>query len=187
MDEYDEGPDGPQDDDPGPETDDNHPRGPRARRARDDHPDRDQPPAPRDDLRDRRDREPAPLHFGGEEARDKTGDHRTFVLVDADDEPLTEVLHAYRCKQWMLIKIAQAEGQDQVDLFLDEVMAEESADYLRDRFDDAEDDLDVDHLAPAIEGLVGLWYGRPTGRQPGSSRRRGNPRSGRRSTVRRRS
>lgn len=141
-----------------------------------------------DDLaRVRQDREPEPLHFGGEEARDKTGDYRPFVITDADDEPLTEVLHAYRCKQWMLIKIAQAEGQDQVDLFLDEVMDEESAEYLRDRFDDPKDELDVDHLAPAITGLVGLWYGRPTGRQPGSSRRRGNPRSGRRSTVRRRS
>lgn len=138
------------------------------------------------DLRDRRDREPAPLHFGGEEERDKTGDHRTFVLVDSEDQPMTDVLNAYRCKQWMLIKIAQAEGQEQLDLFLDEVMDEESADYLRDRFDDPDDDLDVDHLAPAIEGLVGLWYGRPTGRSAGSSRRRGNPRSGRRSTVRRR-
>jgi hypothetical protein len=142
---------------------------------------------PGDDLaRARQGREPEPLHFGGEEARDKTGDHRPFVLTDADDQPMTEVLHAYRCKQWMLIKIAQAEGQDQVDLFLDEVMDEESADYLRDRFDDPQDDLDVDALGPAIEGLVGLWYGRPTGKPRGSSTRRGNPRSGRRSTVRRR-
>lgn len=181
----DQGPEGTLGRDPGPDTDDS--RGPRARRDRESRSDRDDPPEPRDDLRDRRSREPEPLHFGGDEARDKTGDHRTFIITDADDNPLTDVLHAYRCKQWMLIKIAQAEGQDQVDLFLDEVMDEESADYLRDRFDDAEDDLDVDHLAPAIEGLVGLWYGRPTGRQSGSSRRRGNPRSGRRSTVRRRS
>lgn len=170
-DDYDEGPD-----DTGPEPDDDGDR-PAPRRRRDEQ---------RDDLRDRRDREPDALRFGGEEARDKTGDHRTFVLTDADDEAMTDTLHAYRCKQWMLIKIMQAEGQDQVDLFMDEVMDEESAEYLRDRFDDPEDELDVDHLAPAIEGLIGLWYGRPTGRQPGSSRQRRNPRSGRRSTVRRR-
>jgi hypothetical protein len=171
-DDYDEGPDGPE------ASDEDAGANPRARRRRE--------VAGRDDLRDRRDREPDALRFGGEEERDKTGDHRPFVLVDADDEPMTETLHAHRPKQWMLIKIAQADGQDQLDLFLDEVMDEESADYLRDRFDDPDDDLDVDHLAPAIQGLVGLWYGRPTGKQPGSSGRRGNARSGRRSTVRRR-
>lgn len=179
-DEYDDGPagEGPDDRDAGQQGDDDRPRGARRQRP---------PVRPADDLeRVRRDREPEPLHFGGEEARDKTGDHRPFVLVDANDDPMTEVLHAYRPKQWMLIKIAQAEAAEQVDLFMDEALDDETADYLRDRFDDAEDDLDVDHLAPAIEGLIGLWYGRPTGRPSGSSRRRGNPRSGRRSTVRRR-
>ena len=151
-----------------------------------------------DDRRDRRQRPtagggralrsaPEPLRFSGEEARDTTGDQRAFIIEDPETgEDLTPVLYAYRPKQWMLLKIGDAEGQEQIDLFLEEVMDEESATYLRDRFEDPDDDFDVDALAPTIEGLIGLWYGRPTGRQRGSAGRRGNPRSGRRSTVRRR-
>jgi hypothetical protein len=166
----------------GPEPDDDRPRG----RRRDD--DRD------DDLeatdRPRRGpgrREPEPLRFSGDEQRDKTGDERAFIIEDPDTgDALTPVLYAYRPKQWMLLKIGEASGQEQIDLFLDEVMDGESADYLRARFEDPDDDFDVDSLAETITGLLGLWYGRPTGRPSGSRGRRGNPRSGRRSTVRRR-
>jgi hypothetical protein len=173
MDDYDEGPEN------GPEPSDDDGVNPRARGRRE--------VAGRDDLRTRRNRDPEPLRFAGEEERDKTGDHRAFIIEDPETgEDLTPILNAYRPKQWMLLKIGEAQGQEQIDLFMDEVMDPESADYLRDRFDDPDDDFDVDALAPTIQGLIGLWYGRPTGRSGGSQRQRGNARSGRRSTVRRR-
>lgn len=129
------------------------------------------------------------LHLGGDKKRDTTGDVRQFVIVDDEDEALTDVLTAHRPKAAVLMKLARAASSDDemvlmgvYDDFLDSVLDKESADYLRARFEDPEDILDLDHLDTPMKALVGLWYRRPTTKSAASSTRR--PRSGRRSTVR---
>lgn len=57
--------------------------------------------------------------------------------------------------------------------------------YLQERFDDPDDQLDITDLMPVVQHFVGRWYGRPTGSLSGSSG--GRPKSGKRSTARRRS
>jgi hypothetical protein len=122
--------------------------------------------------------------------RDRTNDLVHFQLDDDDT-----VLVANRPKQAALLNVAKAVGglddadelgaAGMLDDLLDKIIDADSAAYLRERFDDPDDDLDLDVLEPIMKQLIGLWYGRPTGRRPGSS---GSPqRTGKRSTVRRRS
>ena len=107
-----------------------------------------------------------------------------------DDE---KVLVAVRPKMAILVRVLAALGDDsnpmkqaiELERLLDKVVDEDSATYLRERFLDPEDDLDLPVLGPVIETLVGKWYGGPTGKRPGSPGSRS--RSGPSSTGRRRS
>lgn len=120
--------------------------------------------------------------------RDNT--HRV-VHFTLDDDPT--VLVAIRPKQAALLQVAKTAGAlddaDQLgavgmlDDLLERLLDAESLAYLRERFDDEDDDLDLDVLEPIMKQLIGLWYGRPTGR-PGASAR-SQRKIGKRSTVRR--
>lgn len=138
----------------------------------------------------------AVLRVGGEPSRDKSGDLRQFIVVDADDNDLTEVLTARRPKMGVLLdlaaKVEQADASEDigamvaaVDLFLDSVMVPESAAIVRAQLSNPDDDLDIEHLGKPMQALVGLWYRRPTGRQAGSPSSRSG--TGKRSTARSRS
>lgn len=131
------------------------------------------------------------LQFAGAETdRDTTNDHVPFQL---GEDP--EVYHAKRPKMAVLLQVATALDDDtnpfaQATAFndlIDKVLEPASADAIRARLEDEDDDLDLD--SPGIENmfqtLVGLWYGTPTGKRPAS--RGSRPRTGRRSTVRARS
>jgi hypothetical protein len=109
-----------------------------------------------------------------------------------DDEP---DLHAVRPKQAKLVDIVKGLGDlDNIDGLaaagvMDDLMRKvfdaDTLDYLDGRFQDDDDDLDLDVLEPILKALIGVWYGGPTGRRPGSS---GSPkRNGARSTGRSRS
>lgn len=125
-------------------------------------------------------------------------DPSTLVVpFQLDDDPT--VLHATRPKMAVLLKAAQAvmvddqpgdvvPGAAQIGVFvslMDKMFTPETVDYLNARWDDNDDDLDVDCLGPIFQALVGLWYRRPTGSPAASQRPR--PRSGKRSTARSRS
>jgi hypothetical protein len=117
------------------------------------------------------------------------------VAFQLDDDDT--VLHATRPKQAVLMKVAQATiietpggvpGMAQIQAYtglMDKVFTPETIEYLNARWDDDDDDLDMDCLDPIFTALVGLWYGGPTGSQAASARSR--PRSGKRSTARARS
>lgn len=78
-----------------------------------------------------------------------------------------------------------ARGMAMLGDFLDRILLPESRDYLTARFDDPEDPWDIDVLTPTVQGLVGLWFARPTGSRAGSSGTRRN--ASKRSTARLRS
>lgn len=137
------------------------------------------------------DTEPEVLQFAGAATdRDKTNDHVAFQL--ADDET---VYHARRPKMAVLLRVVRVLGDDTDEMaqaaafddLLERVLEPESAEALRNRLEDDDDDLDLDSpgIANMFQTLVGLWYGRPTGRQPAS--RRSPSRTGKRSTGRARS
>lgn len=106
--------------------------------------------------------------------RDRSNDRVSFTL---DDD--TEVLYAIRPKQATLFKLIKGLGNlDNVDDFLASaalvemlwlVLDPDSKAYLETRFEDEDDDCDLDIVEPVIKALVGLWYRRPTGRPSGSS------------------
>ena len=131
------------------------------------------------------------LQFAGAETdRDKTNDHVPFQL---GDDPT--IYHGKRPKMAVLLKVAAVLDDDTDPLkqatsfndLIEKVLEPESAEALHERLLDEDDDLDLD--SPGIENmfqtLVGLWYGRPTGKRP--ALRGSQPRTGRRSTVRARS
>jgi hypothetical protein len=125
------------------------------------------------------------LRFEVEEDRAR-GPATRFTI---GDDPT--VLLARRPKAALIMKLfrlaesgSPIEQLQSIDLFVDMVLDGESADYLRDRFEDPADEWDYDVLTPVVKALTAQWFGRPTGRSPGSSRRPN--RSGRRSTARRR-
>lgn len=113
--------------------------------------------------------------------------------LDDDDEVLTAV----RPKMAIMMKLGRSIGHaqestdaalaamDAVDIFISHCLVEESSAYVTTRLDDAEDDLDIEHMLNAITQVLGLWYQRPPTSPPGSSGPRRSP--GRRSTVRARS
>lgn len=116
--------------------------------------------------------------------RDTSGDRVPFQI---DDDPT--VLWAVRPKKSVLMNLAKsADTKDEsalvflIDLYLDDVLDPESAEYVKARLDDREDVLDLDFIGPLNQALVGRWYGRPTTSQRGSA---SSPRrTGRASTVR---
>lgn len=121
--------------------------------------------------------------------------------LDPDEFPFTlgragepvegaKVLIARRPKAAVLMRLASVDPHTKdlstmvrvIDTFLDHVLDKESREYVRGRFDDPDDDWDVDLLVPVINACKARWYGRPTGRATGSS---GSPNSrGKRSTAR---
>lgn len=116
-----------------------------------------------------------------------------FRLDTMDDDE--EDLHAVRPKQAVLVRVVtdlgDLDGMDglaaagALDAIMRKVFDADTVAYLDERFQDEEDDLDLDVLEPILKALIGVWYGGPTGRRPGSS---GPQRQrGRRSTVRSRS
>jgi hypothetical protein len=127
------------------------------------------------------------LHFEDPNAdRDRTGDRQPFRIGDDDT-----ILWARRPKLTALINIAARVGDaDDVAMagaaldFLQVVVEAESREYLTERLEDEDDDLDIDALIPPMEHFLGQWYGRPTGPRGASARSR--KRTGTRSTVRRR-
>lgn len=131
------------------------------------------------------------LQFAGAETdRDTSNDHVQFHL---GDDPT--IYHAKRPKMAVLLKAAAVLDDDtnplaQATSFNDliaKVLEPESAEAVHARLQDEDDDLDLD--SPGIKNmfqtLVGLWYGRPTGKRP--ALRGSQARTGRRSTVRARS
>jgi hypothetical protein len=131
--------------------------------------------------------DPAPVRFDAPARENRDGDVIPFYLGEDDT-----VLIARRPKMAALMNLAKGLESDNdlekvrvFDEFLDTVLEPESAEYLRDRFDDPEDDLDLDALDKPLQYLVGRWYKRPTGSRPASQR---SPRrTGKASTVRARS
>lgn len=129
------------------------------------------------------------LHFdtGADQEQPAESFRKPFTI---DSDPT--ILWATRPKQAILLKLARGlvgdneSAQVEVfDLFLDEVLDPESAEYLRGRLEDKDDKLDIPHLMVPLQALVGLWYGRPTKSQAAS---RPSPRrTGKGSTVRARS
>ena len=126
------------------------------------------------------------LQFAGaDEDRDRSNDHVPFQLAGDDT-----IYEARRPKIAVLLRCVKALGDDQDELaqvaafddLLDRILEPESAAALRERLEDDDDDLDLDSpgIANMFQTLVGLWYGRPTGRRPAS--RRSPSRTGRRST-----
>lgn len=116
--------------------------------------------------------------------RDTTND---LVPVDFDGV----MIYGERPKMAVLLKVVQVmmdatnpllQGQALVE-FVPSVLDEESAAHVQARLEDPDDPLDLDN--PAIlslfQGLIGLWYGRPTGKPPVLRDRL--PRSGKRSTA----
>jgi hypothetical protein len=94
-----------------------------------------------------------------------------------------------RPKSAFFVHIAKMEtGSDEekvrsVDTILDRVFDEDSAQHLRDRMDDDDDDFDIEDVGKIVQRLQEVWApGRPTGSSRGSARRSGNP--SRRSTAR---
>lgn len=131
--------------------------------------------------------EPIQFQTKRRSAEEKAGD---VVLWQLDDDDT--VLTARRPKMAVLLELVQGlESESQIeqvnvfDRFLDQVLDEDSAEHLRERFRDPEDDLDMDSLDGPLQYLVGKWYNRPTGsRRAGAASPR---RTGRASTVRSRS
>lgn len=115
--------------------------------------------------------------------RDRSNDKVSFTL---DDDPT--ILWAVRPKQATLFRLVKGLGNlEKVDDFVASaalvemlwlVLETESKVYLQARFDDEDDEADLDVVQPIIESLMGLWYRRPTGRpgaSSGSSNRTGKP------------
>lgn len=134
------------------------------------------------------------LQFGGAETdRDKSNDHVAFMLGDDDEDP--NVYHAQRPKMAVLLQIAAVLDDDTnpmaqagaFDGLLDEILDTESVELIRARLRDKDDDLDLDSpgIVNMFQTLVGLWYGRPTGKPRAS--RGSSSRTAKASTVRRRS
>lgn len=138
------------------------------------------------------DLQPVRIHGTGQ-TRDTTHDRFPFYLGDDDT-----VLIGTRPKMATLIDLVGLMSDETDELaqvaayneFLDEVLDADSVAYLRGRFRDRDDLLDLDHpeVQQMFRTLVEVWYGkpaRPTGGRPGSA---GSPaRTGRRSTARARS
>lgn len=127
---------------------------------------------------------------GADTDRDTTHDVVPFQL---GDNP--QVLVGKRPKLAILLDLvsllmddtkpmAQAAGLRE---FIDVVLDDESAKHLHARLSDPKDDLDLDSpgFTMMFQTLVGLWYQGPTGGPRGSSR--SPARTGKRSTVRKRS
>lgn len=103
------------------------------------------------------------------------------------------ILVSYRPKYGSVMALLRlAESKDPaeqfklVDVFMDVALDADSADYLRDRFEDPEDEWDYDVLVPVIQRLTGVWF--PKSQRGSSPGGRATPRrTGRGSTVRRRS
>jgi hypothetical protein len=124
------------------------------------------------------------------EPRDRSQDRIPFALGDDDT-----VMYAVRPKVVILMDVAASLADSEnvfgqaraVNEFIDKILDDDSRLYLRERFDDPDDDMDLDNddLISAMEYVVGRWYGRPTGSRPGSPEPRS--RSGKRSTAKRRS
>lgn len=118
---------------------------------------------------------------------DHTQDVVPFYLNDDDT-----VLYAKRPKKAKLLTVVQQvnaldstvddlQGAGMLDGIMKMILTEESVEYLDSRFQDEDDDLDLDVLGPIFKRLVELWYGGPTGGRRASSPR---PRpAGRRSTA----
>ena len=116
------------------------------------------------------------------------------VQFQLDDDP--EVLTALRPKKAKLVKLIGGMGKlDEVDNLqaagiLDDLMRivfdADTVAYFDARFDDDDDDCDLDVLEPILTQLIEVWFpGGPTGGRRGSSPT--PPRTGPRSTVRSRS
>lgn len=128
-----------------------------------------------------------------EEKRDTTNDLYPFMLPDEDT-----VLTGRRPKTAVLIRLVGGMLDDgnplrqaaTFDEFLDKVLDEKSVAHLRERMEDPDDVLDIDHayVKAMFQHLVGIWYGptaRPTGGRRASSA--SSSRTGKRSTARARS
>jgi hypothetical protein len=91
-----------------------------------------------------------------------------------------ETLRAYKPKTWLLVELAEAAESnpiEQVKVFvkyMNDVMDDDSVQYLRNRLGDPEDTFDVEHLVPLMHWLIEQFGGkegsakRPTGRRTGS-------------------
>lgn len=102
---------------------------------------------------------------------------RERVPFTLDDDPT--ILWAIKPKTAVLLNLGAVaaralEQDDQLiilalyDMFMDTVLDDDSAEYLRGRFHDPADSYDFEMLDPVMEALLGRWYRRPTGRQPAS-------------------
>lgn len=128
------------------------------------------------------------LHFDGPRVEPT---ERATVPFRIGDDP--RILYSRRPKYAIIMRLLRiTESKDPtvqytlVDEFLEAALDTGSRDYLRDRFEDPDDEWDYEVLIPVIEQLGGRWFpGVPPGRSGGSGRTQN--RSGRRSTVRARS
>lgn len=127
---------------------------------------------------------------GGDTDRDTTHDVVPFQL---GENP--HVLVAHRPKLALLLDLVGVMTEDtnpvaqaaSLQQFIDVVLEKESAAHLHKRLRDPADDLDLDSpgFTMMFQTLVGLWYQGPTGGRSASSR--SPARTGKRSTVRKRS
>lgn len=124
---------------------------------------------------------------GADTERDKTNDRVPFRLAGDD-----RVYVGSRPKMAVLLTLVSKMGDDSdefkqaaaFDQMLEKVLEPESAAAIRARLNDEKDALDLDSpgIINMFQTLVGLWYGRPTGRPAAS--RRPSSRTTRRSTAR---
>lgn len=112
----------------------------------------------------------------GPETRFQIGDDLTILVARRPKAAL--IMKLYRLTE----SASMVQQLESIDVFIDTTMDADSAAYLRDRFEDPDDEWDYDVLTPVIKALTAQWFDRPTGRSSASSRR--PSRSGRRSTVR---
>lgn len=138
-----------------------------------------------------------PVRIGGAASgRDTTLDRFPFYL-GATDETVLIGTRPPIATLLRLVSVMQDEGNVMAmaaayNEFLDEVLDEPSAAYLRKRMEDKDDELDLDHpdLHEMFKHLVAVWYGgggpgRPTGGRGASSPPSST--TGKRSTARSRS
>lgn len=128
------------------------------------------------------------LRFTSDEKRDTTRDVIPLQLGDSD-----EVYTAVRPKIATLLALGEVLVGNNVmaqagalNSLITDIFDEPSAEALRARLADPEEDLDLDspELTNMLEYLMGAWYERPPTQR--SASRRSPARTGKRSTVRRR-